>query len=93
MTVKSDVKENIENKSYILSSSPSTKSISEELSLVDAEKFQMETAKFVEKLCIDLVVMSTRADMNFLAYLLDMARMEASDRMENPELHKASKVG
>ena len=53
----------------------------------------METAKFVEKLCIDLVVMSTRADMNFLAYLLDMARMEASDRMENPELHKASKVG
>ena len=78
--------------SYILSSSPETKSISEDLGELEAREFQVETAKFVERLCVDLVVMSTRADMSFLAYLLDMARIEASDRIETPELGKASNV-
>ena len=39
-----------------------------------------------------MVVLSTRADLGFLAYLLDMARIEASDRVENPELQKGANV-
>lgn len=78
--------------SYLLSPSPQTKSISDDLDKADAEEFQIETAKFVERLCADLVDMSTRADMSFLAYLLDMARIEASDRVEKPELRKASNI-
>ena len=77
-----------ENGFYLLSSSPQTKSISEDLDEVKASQHQVETAKYVEMLCADLVVLSTRADMGFLAYLLDMARIEASDRVENPELQK-----
>lgn len=78
--------------SYILSSSPETKSISEDMNDLEVREFQIETAKFVERLCVDLVVMSTRADMSFLAYLLDMARIEASDRIETPELSEASNM-
>lgn len=80
------------NKSYLLSSSPQTKSISDDLEESEAKEYQIETAKFVERLCADLVVMSTRADMSFLAYLLDMARIEAADRIEKPELGKATNV-
>ena len=77
---------------YLLSSSPQTKSISEDLDEVKANEYQVETARYIEILCADLVVLSTRADMGFLAYLLDMARIEASDRVENPELQKGAKV-
>jgi len=78
--------------SYILSPSPETKSISEDMDELEAKEFQIETAKFVERYCSELVVMSTRADMSFLAYLLDMARIEASDRIEKPELRRAANI-
>ena len=75
---------------YLLSSSSQTQPISEDLDENDAKEYQVETAKYVEMLCADMVVLSTRADMGFLAYLLDMARIEASDRTENPELQKGA---
>ena len=78
--------------SYILSPSPQTKSISEDMDELEAREFQIETAKFVERYCSELVVMSTRADMGFLAYLLDMARIEASERIEKPELRRAANI-
>ena len=77
---------------YLLSSSPQTKSISEDLSEIKAKEYQVETSRYIEMLCADLVVLSTRADLGFLAYLLDMARIEASDRVENPELQKGVSV-
>ena len=77
---------------YLLSSSPQTKSISEDLDEVKAHEYQVETAKYLEMLCADMVVLSTRADLGFLAYLIDMARIEASDRVENPELQKGVNV-
>ncbi|MEP3630336.1 MAG: hypothetical protein ABJN04_10065 [Hyphomicrobiales bacterium] len=80
------------NNSYILSSNPTTKSISDDLNETEAREFQVETAKFIERYCSELVVISTRADMNFLAYLLDMARIEASDRIEKPESGKTATV-
>lgn len=80
------------NESYLLSCSPGTKSISYELNEAESGAFQIETARYIEGLCSDLVIMATRADMNFLAYLLDMARIEASDRIEKPDLEKSSNV-
>ena len=73
---------------YLLSSSPQTKSISEDFDEIKANEYQVDTARYIEVLCADLVVLSTRADMGFLAYLLDMARIEASDRVDNPEFQK-----
>lgn len=78
--------------SYILSASPQTKSMTEGLDVVDAAQFQMETAKYIERLSADLVVLSTQANMDFLAYLLDMARIEASDRSVKPETGKVTTV-
>lgn len=92
MSKRQDLLKENGNNSYILSSSPQTKSISEDLDEAAAKVYQVETAKFVERLCADLVVMSTRADMSFLAYLLDMARIEASDRIEKPELRKPANI-
>lgn len=90
MSKQQELVKNNESSSYLLSSSPQTKSISEDLDEGEAKSYQIETARYVEMLCADLVVLSTRADMNFLAYLLDMARIEASDRVENPELQKGA---
>ena len=81
------------NNSYILSSSPQTTSISDEIDKAEAIEFQKETAKYIERICSDLVVMSTRADMAFLAYLLDMARIESADRGVKPILNKAVSAG
>ena len=81
-----------ENGFYLLPSSPHTKLISEDLDETKAKEYQIDTARYLEMLCADMVVLSTRADMRFLAYLLDMARIEASDRCENPELQKGASV-
>ena len=82
----------MDDNSYLLSCSPETKSISDELNESESGAFQIETARYIEGLCSDLVVMATRADMSFLAYLLDMARIEASDRIEKPELRKPATI-
>ena len=93
MSKRQDLLKKDENKFYLLSSSPDTRPIYDDLDEDKSKDHQIETAKYVERLCADLVVLSTRADMAFLAYLLDMARIEASDRIENPELQKGSSVG
>ena len=55
-----------------------------ELSAVMDEKQTLspsETALYIERMCSELRNMAAVSDMNFLAYLLDVAREEASEQV------------
>lgn len=43
-------------------------------------KRRQETAKYIYDITESLCAMATKADLEFLAYLIDMARIEAYDR-------------
>lgn len=46
----------------------------------DKREAQRETAHYIHQMATDLCVMAKQADLDFLAYLIDMARIEAYDR-------------
>ncbi|MEO1066673.1 MAG: hypothetical protein AAFW47_04765 [Pseudomonadota bacterium] len=71
---------------YLNPSSPGTPSDLDKMEDADALELRRETARYVERMTTDLCMMSTRVDLSFLAYLLDMARIEASDRSNDTEL-------
>lgn len=52
---------------------------------LDILQSRRETADYVRKMSADLGDLAARAELKFLAYLLDMARMEASDRCNDDE--------
>lgn len=53
---------------------------------------RQDTAEYVEKVTADLCMMAMRSDLHFLAYLLDMARMEAFDRSNDVEVSEKKTV-
>lgn len=51
--------------------------------IVDAARLQLEVALYIETLSADLRAMAKTADLQTLAYFLEMVRMEASIQIEN----------
>ena len=56
-------------------------------------KLKQETAHYIHRMTADLCVMAAKADMEFLAYLIDMARIESYDRAHDQKLDKKLSVG
>ncbi|MEP2943239.1 MAG: hypothetical protein ABJL18_07960 [Hyphomicrobiales bacterium] len=56
-------------------------------------KLKKETAQYIHRMTADLVVMAAKADMEFLAYLIDMARIESYDRAHDQKLEEKMSVG
>lgn len=54
----------------------------ENMQMDEAERFKLrkETAQYIHRMTADLCVMAAKADLEFLAYLVDMARIESYDR-------------
>lgn len=46
-------------------------------------KLRQDTAHYIHRMTADLCVMAAKSDLEFLAYLIDMARIEAYDRMRD----------
>lgn len=56
-------------------------------------KLKKETAQYIHRMTADLCVMAAKADMEFLAYLIDMARIESYDRAHDQKLDEKISVG
>lgn len=46
-------------------------------------RFQLEVADYIQTMCSDLRAMAQAAELNGLAYFIDMARIEASFQVES----------
>ncbi|MBA4782298.1 MAG: hypothetical protein H2045_03680 [Rhizobiales bacterium] len=47
---------------------------------VEMSEVQIDTALYIQRMTADLAIMASRVELDLLAYLLDMARIEAFDR-------------
>lgn len=90
---KNAMKQNSQFEAYINPASPQTESVTQNMEEDDALEMRREVADYVERMTADLCVMATRVDLNFLAYLLDMARIEASDRGADETISETVHIG
>lgn len=49
----------------------------------EKDQFQLQVADYIQGMCIDLRAMAQAAELDALAYFIDMARLEASTQVEN----------
>lgn len=49
----------------------------------EQDRFQLQVAEYIQSMCVDLRAMAQAAELNGLAYFIDMARLEASNQVES----------
>jgi hypothetical protein len=49
----------------------------------EKDRFQLQVADYIQGMCVDLRAMAHAAELDGLAYFIDMARHEASIQVEN----------
>lgn len=80
MTKKTTVRHSVGIDSYIEEAMSTDTGDTEQLDIITRLKLRQDTANYIHRMTADLCVMATKADLGFLAYLIDMARIEAYDR-------------
>lgn len=79
--------------SYIEESMSNANPQNQHVDAVEHIKLRQDTAQYIHRMAADLCVMAAKADLDFLAYLIDMARIEAYDRAQDDVPDKKIHVG
>ncbi|RDJ23445.1 hypothetical protein DWF00_22745 [Bosea caraganae] len=61
-----------------------------EMSPAERNRFQLQVAEYTESICADLRAMAQAAELDGLAYFIDMARLEASVQVESRQARAES---
>ncbi|MEP3525346.1 MAG: hypothetical protein ABJ081_09435 [Hyphomicrobiales bacterium] len=93
MTKKTAARPEVGIDSYIVGGMSNAYSKTLQMGECERLKLKKETAQYIHRMTADLCVMAAKADMEFLAYLIDMARIESYDRAHDQKLDEKMSVG